>query len=71
MPASRHGIQISQESTVRPQILIVLVVAIVCAAVGVVAMVSFEPLPLFAGLIAAGAWRSWRVSRETPASKAV
>lgn len=55
----------------RPQILIVLVVAMIVAAVVVVAMGSFQPLPLFAGLIAAGAWRSWRVSRANMADKAV
>ncbi|QSX77828.1 hypothetical protein [Agrilutibacter solisilvae] len=54
----------------RPEILIVLVLAAVCAAVAVVAMGSFEPLPLFAGLIAVGVWRSWRASRETADSKA-
>jgi hypothetical protein len=53
---------------VRPQSLIVLVVALVCAAVAVVVMGSFQPLPLFLGLIAMGAWRSWRVSRANAAS---
>ena len=50
------------------QSLIVLVLAIVCAAVAVVVMGSFQPLPLFLGLIAVGAWRSWRVSRANAAS---
>ena len=52
----------------RSESLIVLVVALVCAAIAVVAMGTFEPLPLFVGLIAVGAWRSWRVSRANAAS---
>lgn len=47
----------------RPELLIVLFVALVCAAVAVVVMGSFQPLPLFVGLIAMGAFRSWRASR--------
>ena len=53
---------------VRPESLIVLVVAIACAAFAVLAMGSFQPLPLFVGLIAVGAWRSWRVWRANAAS---
>ena len=52
----------------RPESLIVLVVAIIGAAIAVITMGSFQPLPLFLGLIAVGAWRSWRVSRANAAS---
>ena len=52
----------------RPESLIVLVVAIIGAAIAVITMGSFQPLPLFLGLIAMGAWRSWRVARANAAS---
>lgn len=52
----------------RSESFIVLVVAIAAAAIAVVALGSFQPLPLFVGVIAMGAWRSWRVSRANAAS---
>ena len=55
----------------RSEHLIVLLIALVCAAVAVLAMGSFQPLPLFLGLIAVGAFRTWRASRGNATSKAV
>ena len=55
----------------RSEHLIVLVIALVCAAVAVMAMGTFQPLPLFLGLIAMGAFRTWRASRTSASSKAL
>jgi hypothetical protein len=42
----------------------ILVLAAVCAAVTASLTGHFEPLPLFAGVIVAGVYRSWRLSRQ-------
>lgn len=48
----------------RIDLLVILIVALVCAAITASATGAFEPLPLFAGLIAVGAFRSWRQARQ-------
>lgn len=48
----------------RFDLLAVLVIAAVCAAVTSAAMGQFEPLPLFGGVILAGVVRNWRLARQ-------
>ena len=45
------------------QSLIVFVLALAVAAIAAAATESFQPLPLFVGVIAVGAWRSWKLAR--------
>lgn len=48
----------------RLELVFLLVLAIVGGAVTAHMTGRFEPLPLFAGVIAVGAYRSWRLSRQ-------
>lgn len=48
----------------RLDLIVILVLAVVCAAATASLTGHFEPLPLFAGLIAVGAFRAWRNARQ-------
>jgi hypothetical protein len=48
----------------RLDLLLILVLAAVCAAITAAATGHFEPLPLFAGVIIAGVMRSLRMARQ-------
>jgi hypothetical protein len=58
-----------EASVPRPNLLLILVLAVVCAAITASLTGRFEPLPLFAGVIVAGVYRSWRLSRQARSSQ--
>jgi len=62
-PIVRHA-RVPETAVLRPDLLIILVLAIVAGAVTASATGHFEPLPLFAGVIVAGVIRSVRMARQ-------